>query len=104
MSIRGSGNGLEGWADLTIALPPGQRFSLYLGVGGTTVDNVDGDIEVDARSGSVATVETTGRLRVDTGSGLVQVMRGAHLRGRIGDGRGRIAIDTGSGSVRVLGD
>ena len=112
VDIRSSGSGLEAWADLTIAVPPGQRFSLYLGAGATDVRDVEGDLVLDTQSGSVESAGTSGPLSIDTGSGSVRVA------GAIGDlnvdtGSGnvtvdgvagdRVLVDTGSGSVRVSG-
>ena len=91
--ISGSGSGLEAWADLTVSVPPGQRFSIYLGAGGTTVENVDGDIEVDTGSGTVDASHISGPLSIDTGSGSVSVF----------DVSGSVEVDTGSGSVTVEG-
>ena len=91
VTIQDSGRGLEAWADLTIAVPPGQRFSLYLGVGATDVRNVDGDLEIDTGSGSVETAGTSGPLSVDIGSGSV----------RIASASGSLDVDTGSGNVTV---
>ncbi len=112
VDIRGSGDGLEAWADLTIAVPPGQRFSLHLGVGETDVRDVRGDLEVDTRSGSIQSSGTSGPLRVDTGSGTVRVERAdGSLEVDTGSGEivveevtgERVLIDTGSGGVRASG-
>lgn len=91
VDIRGSGSGLEAWADLTIAVPPGQRFSLYLGTGATEVRDVEGDLVFDTQSGSVESGGTSGPLVIDTGSGSVRV------DGAAGD----LEVDTGSGNVTV---
>lgn len=93
VSIRGSGNGLEAHADLTIAVPRGRAVSVYLGVGEVRAENVEGDLDIDVSSAPVRTSSTTGRLNIDTGSGSVEV-RGA---------TGPVSIDTGSGSVDVFG-
>ncbi len=93
VNIRGSGRGLEAWADMTVAVPPGQRFSLYLGAGATDVRDVDGDLEIDTGSGSVESTGTTGPLSIDTGSGRV----------RVTSANGSLDVDTGSGSVTVEG-
>lgn len=112
VDIRGSGSGLEAWADLTIAVPPGQRFSLYLGAGATDVRDVEGDLVFDTQSGSVESAGTFGPLNIDTGSGSVRVAGATGdlevdtgsgevtLDGVAGD---RVLVDTGSGSVRASG-
>ena len=93
VTIQGSGNGLEAWADMTVAVPSGQRFSLYLGAGATDVRDVEGDLEIDTGSGSVESAGTTGPLSIDTGSGAVRVTSAS----------GSLDVDTGSGSVTVEG-
>ena len=112
VDIRSSGSGLEAWADLTVAVPPGQRFSLYLGAGATDVRDVEGDLELDTQSGSVESAGTTGSLSIDTGSGSVRVA-GANGNLDVDTGSGEVAldgvagervlVDTGSGSVHASG-
>ena len=93
VQIRSSGSGLEAWADLTVAVPPGQRFSLYLGAGATDVRDVEGDLVLDIQAGSVESAGTSGSLSIDTGSGSV----------RIAGANGDLEVDTGSGSVALDG-
>ena len=112
VDIRSSGSGLEAWADLTIAVPPCQRFSLYLGAGATDVRDVEGDLVFDTQSGSVESAGTSGPLSIDTGSGSVRVAGATGdldvdtgsgnvtVEGLAGD---RVLVDTGSGSVHVSG-
>ena len=111
VDIRSSGSGLEAWADLTVAVPPGQRFSLYLGAGATDVRAMSqGDLELDTQSGSIESAGTTGSLSIDTGSGSVRVA-GANGDLDVDTGSGqvtldgvageRVLVDTGSGSVRA---
>lgn len=89
--IRGSGSGLEAWADLVIEVPAGRSLAAYLGVGEMEASGVDGELRLDSGSGSVTASDITGSLDVDTGSGSVRVSRV--------DGPTR--VDTGSGSVEV---
>jgi lia operon protein LiaG len=91
VEIRGSGSGLEAWADLRIVVPRGKRVAVHLGVGEATVSNVDADLAVDVSAASVTTERTRGRLTLDTGSGSV----------RVTDAQGTLNLDTGSGSVTV---
>ena len=91
VSISGRGGGLEAHADLTIAVPAGQRISVYLAVGEAIIENVDGDIRMDTQSAPVYASDVRGTLLVDVGAGTVEV-RGAE---------GEIDLDTGSGSVDV---
>jgi hypothetical protein len=108
--ITGSGSGTEAWADLRIAVPPGQDVAVYLGVGEAVISNVDGKLSIDCASASVTSRGTKGRLSIDTGSGDVTVdgaqgdlaidtgsggVAASHLRSA------RVAIDTGSGSIRI---
>ena len=89
--VVGSGSGLKAHADLRIIVPAGKAVALHLGVGSVTVGNVDGDLQVDSRSGAVRVVDTRGFLRVDTGSGAIEVDQVA----------GDVALNTGSGSVEA---
>ena len=91
ISIRGSGSGLEAYADLRISVPAGQRIAVYLAAGEAEVSNVDGTIRIDTHSAPVRTTGTSGSLVVDVGSGSVDVS----------DARGDVDLDTGSGSVDV---
>jgi lia operon protein LiaG len=91
VEIRGSGSGLEAWADLRIVVPRGKRVAVHLAAGEATVSNVDGDLAVDVSAASITTDHTRGRLSLDTGSGSV----------RVTDAQGFVNLDTGSGSVTV---
>jgi lia operon protein LiaG len=91
VEIRGSGSGLEAWADLRVVVPRGKRVALHLAAGEATVSNVDGDLAVDVSAASITTDHTRGRLSLDTGSGSV----------RVTDAQGSVNLDTGSGSVTV---
>jgi lia operon protein LiaG len=91
VEIRGSGSGMEAWADLRVIVPPGKRVAVHLAAGEATVSNVDGDLEVDVSAASITTEHTRGRLLLDTGSGSV----------RVTDAQGTVNLDTGSGSVTV---
>jgi hypothetical protein len=91
VEIRGSGSGMEAWADLRVVVPRGKRVAIYLAAGEATVSNVDGDLTVDVSAASVTTTRTRGRLTLDTGSGSV----------RVTDAQGSVNLDTGSGSVTV---
>src|SRR5437762_1259035 len=50
VEIRGSGPGLEAYADLVVRVPAGQKIELYLGVGRVDVTNVNGNLLVDVAS------------------------------------------------------
>ena len=89
--VRGSGSGLEAWADLVIEVPVGTDFAVYVAVGEVEARGLDGDIRLDTGSGAISASDISGSLNVDTGSGRVTV-RGV---------RGDLSVDTGSGRVEV---
>jgi lia operon protein LiaG len=89
--VRGSGSGLEAWADLVIEVPAGRSLAAYLGVGEMEASGVSGNLRLDSGSGSVTATDITGALEVDTGSGAVRVSRV----------NGSLHLDTGSGSIEV---
>jgi hypothetical protein len=92
ISSRG-GSGIEAHADLTVAVPPGQRIALYLAAGDVDVTNVNGEILVDVGAADVTTSGTRGQLRLDTGSGEV----------RVTDAEGDLDLDSGSGASTLTG-
>lgn len=97
VNVRGSGDGLEAWADLVVEVPTGRSMEVYLAVGRADARGVRGDLRVDTGSGSVTVSDITGVLEVDTGSGSVDVR----------DVRGDVLVDTGSGRIdaaRIVGD
>ena len=91
VEIRGSGAGLEAWADLRIVIPRGKRVAVHLAAGEATISNVDGDLAIDVSAASITADRTRGRLSLDTGSGSV----------RVTDARGSVNLNTGSGSVTI---
>ena len=88
-----SRNGLEAFADLRVTVPAGKTIGLYLGVGKAFVSNVDGNIYVYGASADIAADRTRGVLRVETGSGNVDLRTGA----------GDVTLETGSGDITVAG-
>jgi hypothetical protein len=91
IEVRGSGRGTEAWADVSVAVPAGQRLTVHLAAGDASVTNVDGDIVLDVDAASVTTERTRGRLVVDAGSG----------RARISGAQGDVDLDLGSGPVEL---
>ena len=91
VTIRGSGDGIEAWADLVIEVPVGQRAAVYLGAGAIEARGVDGRLDLDMGAGSVTATAMSGALAIDTGAGKVRVS---------GMG-GNLSVDTGSGSIDV---
>lgn len=112
VDIRGSGSGLEVWADLRVTVPQGKDLAVYLAVGESRIGAVDGDLLIDTGSGAVRAEGGRGSLNVDTGSGAVTVLEfSGDLMVDTGSGSvelgevsgGDVDVDTGSGSVRADG-
>jgi len=91
VEVRGSGRGLEAWADLVVEVPEGKDFALYLAVGDAEARGLQGEIKLHTGSGSVEATDISGALVLDTGSGSAQAS----------GVRGDLTVDTGSGSVTV---
>ncbi|HOX27043.1 MAG TPA: DUF4097 family beta strand repeat-containing protein [Candidatus Krumholzibacteria bacterium] len=91
IKVRGSGRGLEVWADVTLRVPAGRSAEVHLGAGEITSGGVDGELVLDTHSGAITVDRHAGELVCDTGSGSVQAT----------DIDGALFIDTGSGAVEV---
>ena len=91
IEVRGSGSGLQVWADVTVRVPSGSSLKVSHGVGRVEADGVSAELVLKVRSGSVAAADIHGDLNVDTGSGNVAVT----------DVTGDLNVDTGSGNVAV---
>ena len=91
VTVRGSGSGLEAWADLVVRVPRGRSVAVHLAVGEVAVTNVDGDLDLDVYSASVRATGTKGKLTVDAGSGSV----------RVDGATGELSVDTGSGGIEI---
>lgn len=91
VDVRGSGRGLEAWADLVVEVPAGKDVALHLAVGKAEVRGVQGDLGIHTGSGSIDASDVTGSLLLDTGSGSASAS----------GVRGALTVDTGSGSVTV---
>jgi lia operon protein LiaG len=89
--VSGSGSGLEGWADLEVALAAGSSLRIFVGGGAITVTDVEGDLRLDTHNGPVTAQGVTGHLIIDTGSGAVDVTTV----------QGDVEVDTGSGAVTL---
>ncbi|MEO5814925.1 MAG: DUF4097 family beta strand repeat-containing protein [Gemmatimonadaceae bacterium] len=131
IEVSSRGGGLDAHADLRVIVPKGKRLFLRNGIGETTIDNVDGILDVDisaartrvtrmrgslsldAGSGGVEITDMTGDLKIDNGSGgtTLDGVRGGSLNMDIGSGslRGRsidvteLVADVGSGGIRLSG-
>jgi hypothetical protein len=93
IEVRGRGNGLEVWAEVTVAVPRRKTAVVEQRVGDVKAEKVYGDMVIDTGSGAVTTDEVTGDVVIDTGSGAVRAKTTV----------GQLAIDTGSGAVEVEG-
>lgn len=91
ITVRGSGRGLEVWADVTVRVPADRATKVYLGAGDILAAGVDGKLVLDTHSGPIVVDSHRGELVCDTGSGRVKVR----------DIDGPLLVDTGSGSVKV---
>jgi lia operon protein LiaG len=89
--VSGSGSGLEAHADLRILVPAGRAIAVHLGVGKVIVSNVDGDLQIDTRSGAIEANGVRGFARFDTGSGSIALR----------NGKGNFGAHTGSGGVQL---
>jgi DUF4097 and DUF4098 domain-containing protein YvlB len=131
IEVRSSGSGLDAHADIRVLVPNGMTLFVRTGVGETTVDNVDGTLDVSSAAGRVSVSHVRGPLTVDNGSGGTELtdvtgdvnldsgsggstldgIRGGTLHLDVGSGslRGRaiemseIVADVGSGGVRLVG-
>lgn len=91
VTIKGNGNGLELWADVTIEIPARRILEVRHGVGEIVAGDLEADLNLDTHSGPISVETLIGDLWADTGSGRVSA------RGITGE----VNIDTGSGSVQV---
>jgi hypothetical protein len=131
VEVRSWGSGLDAHADLRVLVPNGMTLFVRTGVGETTVDNVDGTLDVSSAAGRVSVSHVRGPVTIDNGSGGTELtdvtgdvnldsgsggstldgIRGGTLHMDVGSGslRGRaiemreIVADVGSGGVRLAG-
>ncbi len=108
--ISSFGGGLEAYADLRVLIPRNKAVSIHLGTGRVFVNNVDGDIQIDARSAPIEATDVAGFNRYDTGSGSITITRAKGILGmHTGSGGVKfsdcacdaVVVRTGSGSVEV---
>jgi len=91
--VKSSGRGTEAWADLRITVPAGKRVSVNIGVGEASSTKVEGDLSIGVASANVVVNGHKGSLRLDTGSGRVDV--------RDVTGAEELTSDAGSGHVSI---
>jgi len=93
ITVRGSGSGLEVWADVEIKVPAGAVLRVNHGVGEIHASDVEADLRLDTRAGSIDVARVRGDLLADTGSGDVT----------LAEVEGELSVDTGSGDVSAEG-
>jgi hypothetical protein len=93
ITVKGSGDGTEAWADLVVRVPKGRKLAVYTLAGGGDIRGVDGELRFDGGAGGVRAEGCRGALTIDVGSGGVQV----------DDFQGELLVDTGSGSIGSSG-
>lgn len=101
--------GLDAHADLHVIVPKGKVLYLRQGIGETTIENVEGQLNVDVSASRTRISHIRGSLSLDSGSGGVEVSDvtgdfildsgsgGASVDGIRG---GKLQMDVGSGSLR----
>lgn len=92
LTVRGSGNGLEVWADVTVEVPVGRKLTLRHGVGDVVAADLKADLDLESNLGIIRVDRLQGDLRADTGSGDVKCR----------DVQGDLDVDTGSGRVELI--
>lgn len=92
IEVRGSGRGMELWADVRILVPRDAELVVFNGVGALEAASAHAHIELNVRSGSAYVHDVVGDVAVDTGSGHVQ----------IDTVEGDLMVDTGSGHVEIV--
>lgn len=102
VKVRGSGKGLELWADVTVRVPSGGRLEIVHGVGELFAENVDGDLELATQAGNVTAERTHGELSVATGSGDVGLSKIDSESVEIATGSGDIKIQDSRGEELEL--
>jgi hypothetical protein len=91
VTVKGKGNGLEMWVDVTIEVPARHILEVRHGVGEILAAGLEADLSLDTHSGPISVENLKGDLLADTGSGRVGAV----------NIEGDVNIDTGSGSVHV---
>jgi hypothetical protein len=92
ITVRGTGDGLEVWADVTVRVPADATITAALGVGELRAAGLTGEAILDTHAAAITVDDHTGRLLCDTGGGAVTVTD---------HGGGELTVDTGSGPVAI---
>ena len=114
ITVKGKGNGLEMWADVTIEVPARHILEVRHGVGEIQASGLEADLTLDTHSGPISVENLQGDLLADTGSGRVEARAIKADKAKIDTGSGsvvlqldrmgdgRFVIDTGSGSIELI--
>lgn len=107
--VRTSGSGLRAHADLRIAVPPGQRALVSIGIGIIEATNVNGELELRTHVSAIRATGVRGSLVARTGSGGIRVHDSDVSRLQVATGSGGLELDrvksgefrasTGSGRI-----
>lgn len=92
VEVRGSGRGMEAFADIVVRVPAGRSIDVYLATGEAEASGLDANVHLDLGSAPATVSDIRGSVVVDTGSGRVEV---DNVQGDV------VNIDTGSGSVEL---
>ncbi|MEP6765020.1 MAG: DUF4097 family beta strand repeat-containing protein [Gemmatimonadaceae bacterium] len=104
--------GLEASADIEVQVPNGVSVRVNLGAGEIVVNNVNGDLAVDAQSANLSVSDVKGVVDLEVGSGhsdIVNITGSIMLDAGSGNVVARnlngpaISLETGSGTVTVDG-
>jgi DUF4097 and DUF4098 domain-containing protein YvlB len=102
-------DGLDAHADLKVTVPRGKTLYLRQGVGQTSIENIDGQLDVDVAASHVHLAHVRGAVTVSSGSGgtdITDVTGDLALESGSGGAiiesihGGRLTLDVGSGSLR----
>ena len=113
VTVKGSGSGLEMWADVEVRVPSGATLSVRHGVGELRATGVKGELDMELRSGPVVVDQVDGDISLATGSGRIDAkeIRGSAVTVATGSGRVELnqiettslTVATGSGRVGASG-
>jgi hypothetical protein len=93
IKVRGSGKGLELWADVTILVPSGGELEVAHGLGALLASSVDGNLDLSTRSGNVSVERIRGEVSVATGSGEVGLSQLDSNQVEVATGSGGITLE-----------
>lgn len=90
--VRADGDGLDAHADIRVLVPAGHTVFVRQGVGESSIENVDANLDVRVAASPLRAWHVRGTLRLSAGSG------GVDVNDVSGEG---LTLSTGSGTVRA---